>query len=298
MHPGGEQAALLLLQRDVGNIIHAGQDRADGLLIRLRGKVDLTRRKQAALQLVRLAKGEQLPVRDDEDLLADRLHLGEDVRAEDDRVRLPELADEVADLDNLQGVEADRRFVQNNHLGAAEQRLRDADALPVALGQGGDAAVRDLADLDLPDHLADLPVELFAPQPLGLPDKPQVFQRGLVQIERRLLGQVTDQALGLLRLGQNIKAAHRHAARCRRQAAGHNVHGGRLARAVRPEEAVNMAFGDLEGQVVDREKIAVVFCQVFDLYHGRTSSPSYALRPGQPAPPVCGSVYYAALKRR
>ena len=27
-----------------------------------------------------------------------------------------------------------------------------------------------------------------------------------------------------------------------------------------------MAFGDLEGQVADRAQIAVVFCQVFDLY--------------------------------
>ena len=50
----------------------------------------------------------------------------------DDGVGLSQVMDEVADLDHLGGVQANGGFVQNDHLGAAQQRSGNANALAVA----------------------------------------------------------------------------------------------------------------------------------------------------------------------
>ena len=70
---------------------------------------------------------------DDDDALAGLRHLGEDVRAEDDRVVAGQLLDELARLDDLLRVEAGGRFVEDEHVGIVDQGLGQADALPVAL---------------------------------------------------------------------------------------------------------------------------------------------------------------------
>ena len=57
------------------------------------------------------------------------------MRAENDRVVLAERADEVADFDDLIGVEADGRLVENQNVRVAEQGLRDAYPLAIALGE-------------------------------------------------------------------------------------------------------------------------------------------------------------------
>jgi len=51
-------------------------------------------------------------------------------------VLLAKLADQVADLDDLQRVKAHGGLIQNDDLGIAQQRLSDADALLVAFGKG------------------------------------------------------------------------------------------------------------------------------------------------------------------
>ena len=50
-----------------------------------------------------------------------------------DRVLFAEALDQLADLDDLLGVKADRRLVENDHRRIAQQRLRKADALAIAL---------------------------------------------------------------------------------------------------------------------------------------------------------------------
>jgi hypothetical protein len=70
---------------------------------------------------------------DDHHALAGLLDLGEDVRAEDDGVIAGERLDEAASLVDLLGVEPRRRFVEDQHFGVVDERLREADALAIAL---------------------------------------------------------------------------------------------------------------------------------------------------------------------
>ena len=59
--------------------------------------------------------------------------LREDVRAQDDRVIAGEFLDELARFDDLLRVEAGGRLVEDQDVGVVDERLRQADALPVAL---------------------------------------------------------------------------------------------------------------------------------------------------------------------
>ena len=77
----------------------------------------------------------------DQHLLTDGLHLGENVRREHDGVLPREPLDELQHLVALARVEAFRRFVEDEQLRVSDQRLRDADALPVALRERGVEAI-------------------------------------------------------------------------------------------------------------------------------------------------------------
>ena len=55
------------------------------------------------------------------------------------RIRLARFVD-------LLGVEAGGRLVENQHVGVVDDRLRQADALPVAFGQLADQLVPDVGD--------------------------------------------------------------------------------------------------------------------------------------------------------
>lgn len=59
-----------------------------------------------------MAEGGQRPFGNDEDLVADGLHLGEDMGAENDSVALSKLLDQISDLDDLNGVKADGRLIR------------------------------------------------------------------------------------------------------------------------------------------------------------------------------------------
>lgn len=101
----------------------------------------------------------------DNHALAHGLHFGQDVGGQNNRVVSAEALDEVADLDDLLRVKADGGLVQNEDRRVAEQSLRNADTLLVALRQVADETSVDVVNLrrgDLADML--LAVELDALQ--------------------------------------------------------------------------------------------------------------------------------------
>ena len=93
------------------------------------GEHDLARRAQLPLQFRRSAEGGQRPFGNDEDLVADGLHLGEDMGAENDSVALSKLLDQISDLDDLNGVKADGRLIQNDDLRICGKCLGDLNHL-------------------------------------------------------------------------------------------------------------------------------------------------------------------------
>ena len=121
------------------------------------------------------------------------------------------------------------------------------------------------------EYVLDLPVQLLLPQPLGLPHEAQVFLRRFAHIEGGLLRQVADEALGLVGFFKDIVAVDADVTLGGGKASGHDVHGGGFARAVGPQEAVDLPVLDAEGEVVHGLEVAVAFCQMLYFDHWEAS---------------------------
>ena len=240
---------------------------------------------QVPLQLLRGAGGHHPAVVDDEDAVAHRLDLGQDVGAEDDGVGPGQVPDEGADLDDLLGVQAHSGLVQNDDLRVPQQGLGDAHPLAVALGQVADEPALHAGEHGEPGH----PLQLLLPVPGGDPlqggGEGEVLLHRHVGVEGRLLRQVADAALGRLGLLGHAVAVHQDLPLGGAQVAGHDVHGGGFSRPVGAQEAVGLASLHREAQVVHRRVAAVPLHQVSHLDQGLFLL--YRLQPG-PEPVSCG----------
>src|ERR1019366_5584366 len=76
------------------------------------------------------------------------------------------------------------------------------------------------------------------------------------------LAHVADVGLDLLRLGPNVKSRHRSGAARRRQNPSQHADRGRLARAIRAEEAENLALLHFEADTVYGDEAAEALLQV------------------------------------
>ena len=93
-----------------------------------------------------------LPLDDDDHPAADGLDLRHDVRREQDRVPVAQLADQGADLADLDRVEAGRRLVEDQDVGVVDHRLGQADALAVALREVAEDPRLDVVELAALEH--------------------------------------------------------------------------------------------------------------------------------------------------
>jgi len=78
-----------------------------------------------------------------------------------------------------------------------------------------------------------------------------VLAPGQVRVEGDVLQRRADRGAHVGALADDVVAADRRMPRRRRQQCGEHQHGGGLAGAVRPEEAVDLAGGDPEVDAVD-----------------------------------------------
>ena len=124
--------------------------------------------RRARLQLLRRAVGDDLAAVDDDDARAGRLDLLQDVGREDDRLVLAHALDEVAHLVLLVGIEAVGRLVHDQHVRIVDQRLREAGAVLVALGERVDALVEHVLEEAQLDRAVDRLLARVAPQPAQL----------------------------------------------------------------------------------------------------------------------------------
>src|SRR6185437_14481474 len=104
------------------------------------------------LQLRQASRRGEAPLRDDRDLAAERLGVGEDMRAEEDRASLiAQLEDQRTDVAAADRIEARHRLVEEENFGIVQHRLREPDALEHSL--------RELAELEPPLGADAEPIE-------------------------------------------------------------------------------------------------------------------------------------------
>ena len=159
-------------------------------------------------------------------------------------------------------IEAVRRLVEDQQVGVLEQRRGDAEPLLHPLRVRPEAVAGPLAETDLFEGRRD-PLLRHA----GVTgEHAQVVARREERVQGRGLDHRSDPRQPLGRAGRG--AEHDGAAARRPHEAEEHAQGRRLAGAVRPEEAVDLAPPDAEREPVDREDLlAVALGEIAGLDH-------------------------------
>ena len=180
--------------------------------------------------------------------------------------------DQLADADDLRRVQANGGLIQNDELRAAQQRLRNAHALAITLGQAADEPGQHIFQPGAAgsfQHLFFALSLLF--DALQFRCKIQIFLYGHLRVKRRLLGQVAHTGLGLLGFFRQAEARHLHLTRGGRKVAGEDVHDGGFARTIRPQQTKNLPIPHREGQIFNGWAGAVFFAQMRNFDHSKRS---------------------------
>ena len=212
-------------------------------------------RRTGPEQLRDAARRQRPAVAEDRGRRADLLHLGQDVRAEQDRhAGVAQAADHLAHLADAGGVEPVGRLVEDQQRGVLEQRGGDGEPLLHAERVGLVALPVAAGEPDRLDRLVD-PRVRDADRP---GEQPQVLPAGEVGGE---LGRLHDRADPAHHLGQGVghrAAEQRHLAPGGRGQAEQHPDRGGLAGAVGAEEPVHLARAHREVQVGDRHPRAAL----------------------------------------
>src|SRR5205823_1446858 len=129
-------------------------------------------------------------------------------------------------------VEPGRRLVQEEELGVADEREREVEPALLAAGEGADASGALLLEPDERDHLVDVArPSVVAGEERGVLDDREVrVHRGRLEDDADPLAPFLGRVLG-------IRAEHLDAAAVTTPVALEDLDAGRLARAVRAEQA-------------------------------------------------------------
>ena len=183
------------------------------------------------------------------------------------------------------GIETGGRLVEDQDVRIVDDRLRQADALPVAFRQLRAQSVRHVGDSDARHHLPDSLAPPGGRHALDPRHEIQILFDRHVGIERRGFRQVAGPALGFDRLLEHVEPGDHGLAIGRRHVAGQNPHRRRLAGAVRAQEAEDFAALDAKADVVDGGDPAVLLGEVLDLNHNATPNVLFGRRcPHEGAP--------------
>jgi len=106
-------------------------------------------------QVVDGAVGDQPAAVDDDEPIADRLHLLHDVGAEQDRPLATQFTHQRPDVDALVGVQPLGRLVQDQDFGPVQDGCRQTDALSISLGELSDGAKEDRFQPGLAHRIGD-----------------------------------------------------------------------------------------------------------------------------------------------
>src|SRR5262245_53207851 len=165
-------------------------------------------------------------------------------------------ADVAEDLPLAGRVEAERRLVEEDDERVVHERARDSEALPHAAAEARDERAAAVEETDLPEEAARGRVRAGAPLAVEARVEAQVLLRGL---PLRVAGALREDADPPADLGRPrvIDAGDAEPAARRLEDRRQDTDGGRLAGAVRSEEAEHLARFDGERQVLDREPLPV-----------------------------------------
>src|SRR5215469_13414640 len=220
-----------------------------------------------ALQLAERPGRDRPALADDRHPVADVLGLRQQVGVEEHRgaavAQLPDDRPDVVPADRVQGA---GRLVEHHELGLAEQRHAQPQPLLHALGERADPVVTPPGQADGPQRVVHRAGPARPGQPPQTAVQDQHLACGQPALEAEQLRQVADPLAGLQVPGG--RAQDHGLAAGRPDQAEQQLDRGGLARAVRAEEAEDLAALDGHRQARERYRAAVTLAQL-DRVDGR-----------------------------
>ena len=204
---------------------------------------------------------------DDDHPAARHLDFRQNVGRKQDRVLFAEILDQVAHLTNLIWIEPARWLVENEQIGFVHERVRQSHALPITFRKRPDYFFLHFFQSAKLLHVADALRDAAMRHAFQRCAVIEVFGHPHVVVERDVFRHVTEMRTGLERLLKNVETRDRGAAGRRRHEAGENPHRRAFAGAVRAQKSHDLAFADLEVQVLNGGLAGITFGQIFNFDH-------------------------------
>ena len=158
-------------------------------------------------------------------------------------------------------------LVQDQQLRIVNQAARQAKPLLHAPGQRVDIFVFPVLQLHQFQQLGSHPFPVGRADPIAAGVEVQVFPAGQVVVHAEEIRHVAHQSPGLLPFLRHVRAVDIGGAGGGRHQGGQNAHGGRFARAVGADKAVERAGGDFQRKSLQGGELSVVLGQVVNLQH-------------------------------
>ena len=194
--------------------------------------------------------------------------------------------DQMADFDDLLGVEAHGRLIEDDHVGIVDQGLRQADALLIAAGEPLDQFVLLVHDVGLFQGVRDAFRALIRRNILDARDEIEIGPDGHIRIHGRIFGEVADVTPHFHGIVEHVEAGDARGARSGGHVAGQDAHGGGLPGAIGAEKTEDFTFIHRERNVVHGRHRAVRLRQIlnFNQLHSSESGNQQDCRtpPGRP----------------
>lgn len=198
-------------------------------------------------QVAQRARLDRAAVADDADAVAQGLDLGEDVARQQHRAALLAfLLDDLLEGGLHERVEAGGRFVEHEQVHAGREGGDDGDLLPVALRIGAALLLR--VEVEALDQVR---AAAFVEPAAQAAEQVDHLAAGQVGPEVDVPGHVGEAAVECRRVAPGVAAEQADVPGVGPQEAEQDADGGRLARAVRAQEAVHLTGGDLQVEAVE-----------------------------------------------
>ena len=267
-HQGDDPAAARRFDRHFANSRHFADGGADGILVRGNFHADVLAALELGGEIGRGIDGGDAAAVDNHDAVAGHADFRKDVGRKNDGMAAGEPLDEMADLDDLLGIEADGGLVENDDLGIMDQGLGQADALLITARKALDQVVALILNIGLDHSVLDARAALFRGNVFDASHEIEIGGNRHIQIQRRIFGQIPDALADLERVVEDIEARDLRAAAGSGQKAGQDTHGGGLAGAIGAQEPENLALVHHERHVIDRSPLPNDFVKSFTSING------------------------------
>ena len=205
------------------------------------------------------ALGDDPALVDDADAVGEDVGLLEVLRGQHhgDAVLARQARDLFPEVGAALGIEAGRGLVEEEDAGRVHERKREVEAALHAAGVAAHLAVRGVGQADALEQLGAAADALALGQAVQRGLEAQVLATRQQRVERGLLEGGADRLAHVRAVADDVVAGNARGARGGRQQRGEHEHGGRLAGAVRAQEAIDLARLDAEVDPVHRADAAL-----------------------------------------